>query len=145
MRWNRGLVAALLFGGLLAAGCGAKAAGGAGSGPPEVSVTVTDAGFLPETIELKAGERVRLKVGNQGSQFHHLVVDANMPATMESGAEGMLDMSNMNHATMALGQVNAMAEPGKSGEVVFTPREPGTFEISCAVAGHKERGKLVIK
>jgi len=88
--------------------------------PRTIDVTVSPYAFSPATIQVEAGERVRLNLRSTGGAhgFHlgALGVDASIPGD------------------------------GRTVIVDLTPADPGTFEIVCAghgTSGH-ENARLVV-
>jgi cytochrome c oxidase subunit II len=90
---------------------------------PPIEVTLSRFAFAPERIEVPLGERVRLSVvsidGTHGFQIKALGLNARIPAG------------------------------GKSTIVDLTPKEAGTFEITCSEycgSGHRRmRASLVVR
>ena len=103
----------------------------------EVSMIETDDGemlFEPRDLAFREGETVRLVISNDGEQDHEFVLDtaeANQKhkATMERFPEMEHDDPNA-----------VRLEPGKTGEIVWTFANDGTFEFACLIPGHYEAG-----
>jgi uncharacterized cupredoxin-like copper-binding protein len=95
----------------------------AGCAPPperEIAVAMTEYAFLPSTIEVAAGERVRLVVRNIGRLEHDFVPDAR---------------------GRALGLAQAHLAPGGSASNDWTaPAEPTEVRVTCTVLGHETLG-----
>lgn len=93
-----------------------------GDGTP-VTIVAKEFGFTPSTITATPGQAIKLTVKNEGVIDHDLVIKA-------------------------VG-LKILAAPGKSETKTFTaPTAPGTYDIECDVAGHKEAGmtgKLIVK
>lgn len=129
----------------LVAGCGTQRAtpSPAGGAPPAgdaqvVQVRATEFGFSPGTIRVTAGQPVRLVLTNGGQIEHDLRVEK-VPA---SG----IKLSEAGHGHGA-GEVAAHTEKGTQAWVEFTPTKPGTYELVCTIAGHKDagmKGQLVV-
>ena len=94
--------------------------GGAGT---RITVTATEFKFEPATLTVGRGETINLTVKNTGAIEHTWVFKA-VGFKMTVG-------------------------PGKAETKTFTaPTAPGTYDIDCDVAGHKDAGmsgKLVVK
>lgn len=123
---------------------GVLAGCGAGSGDPAKTVQVTAANMSFDTKELTLdkGKAVKLVFNNQDSQLHDFSIDKIPAKVKESHSEGMHDMG----ATMP--DVHTSADPGKTGEVEFTPTQSGTYVYYCTVPGHKDagmQGTLIVK
>ncbi|MBI5030760.1 MAG: cupredoxin domain-containing protein [Chloroflexi bacterium] len=105
--------------------CGGGAAGSNTSGAAALNVTITGTEFKfdPATINATPGQTINVTLKNTGSVEHTLVF---APANFKM-----------------------LVQPGKSDTKSFTaPTAPGTYDIVCDVAGHKEAGmvgKLVVK
>ena len=119
------LVAALAAITLLIVACGGGASsGGSGSGNAlNVTVVNTEFKYEPATIEAKPGQTVNLTLRNTGSIRHTWV--------------------------LAAANVKLVVDPGQTTTRTFTaPSAPGTYDITCDEAGHKEAGmvgKLIVK
>jgi uncharacterized cupredoxin-like copper-binding protein len=114
----------------------------AGSAPEAAPQTVTlqavDLDFTPETLEVKAGERVELVLQNDGVLEHDFSV-------MEIPTEGTVEASGdsghaAGHDDGDEPDLHVSALGGQSATLSFTPSQPGTYEFWCTVAGHKEGG-----
>ena len=105
--------------GLVAAACGGG--GGSPSGAA-VRVTLSEFKFAPTQIEVPANTKVSLQLTNSGTVEHDIT------------AKG-------------LGLHLYVAAAKRSQEEVG-PFKPGTYDIYCGIAGHKEAGmvgKIVVK
>jgi uncharacterized cupredoxin-like copper-binding protein len=92
--------------------------------PPgrELVVAMTEYGFVPPTIELLAGERVRLVVRNIGRLEHDFVPD-------QRGT--------------ALGLRSVHLRPGGDESQDWTaPAEPTDIRVVCTVPGHEALGMV---
>ena len=81
----------------------------------EVVVEGTEFKFIPATLTLKKGEKVRLVFKNIGKMTHDWVVDE-------------------------LGVRTKVISGGDEDVVEFTPEQTGTFEYYCSVGKHREMG-----
>ena len=114
---------------VLTTGCGSTqpaAASGAAAkvAARELTITMTDFAFSPATVELTAGEPVKLTVKNNGVIEHNWQV--------KIGDE----------------LIRVDARGGQSASKTFTPRLAGTYPVICSVAGHEQagmRGTVVVK
>lgn len=90
--------------------------------------------FEPATLNFKKDETVRLVLINKGETDHEFVMDSH-EGNMEHKA-AMAKYPDMEHA-----DPNAIRlDPGKSGEIIWTFAQPGTFEFACLIPGHYEAG-----
>jgi uncharacterized cupredoxin-like copper-binding protein len=120
-------IAITLAVGLVLAACGGGSSGGSPSGGAaagiEVKVGLSDFAFTPKTIAVPADKKVTLALTNTGSVEHDFTVDAL--------------------------KINVVVPPnGKPKTQEVGPLKAGTYDLYCAVAGHKEAGmtaKLVVK
>ncbi len=94
--------------------------------PREITVSGSEFSFSPSTLEVKAGEKVRLTFKNTGKWPHDWVIEE-------------------------LGIRTKKVASGQTDTIEFTaPTKPGTLEykVICSVPGHAEAGmtgKLVVK
>ena len=120
-------IAITLAVGLVLAACGGGSSGGSPSGGAaagiEVKVGLSDFAFTPKTIEVPADKKFTFVITNTGSVEHDLSVDAL--------------------------KISVVVPPnGKPKTQEAGPLKVGTYDLYCAVAGHKEAGmtaKLVVK
>jgi uncharacterized cupredoxin-like copper-binding protein len=109
-------------------------------GVREITIRMTDAvRFEPASINLKAGEPVRLVIDNsEAASIHDFTVkempvaNVNHEGEAEGGHAGM-DASDEYDLHLAL-------ESGHDGVLEFTPTESGEYEFLCTVTGHFEAG-----
>jgi uncharacterized cupredoxin-like copper-binding protein len=127
-RWQAGLAALVLAAAL--AGC-------TSSGQPAETVTVVAEGmtYAPKEITLVKGQPVKLVFQNKDSMLHDLSIDK-IDANVK---EGHGADHGHGHSDADL---HVAADAGKSGDVIFTPKEEGTYTFYCTVAGHKEAGMV---
>lgn len=89
----------------------------------DITVTGTDFKFTPSSIELDAGENVKIVFKNNGSAPHDFQIE------------------ELGLATKVIGS-------GDTTTLEFTAPKTGTYTTYCSVAGHREagmEGSLVIK
>jgi uncharacterized cupredoxin-like copper-binding protein len=85
-----------------------------------IDVGMLEYAFLPQRIEVKAGERVRFAVKNTGQMEHDFSGDQRGKA-------------------LGLGHVHL--RPGGSGSTDWTaPAQPGEVKVVCTVPGHEQLG-----
>jgi len=84
----------------------------------EVSVVATEMAFRPATIEVTAGQPVKLTLKNDGVAPHNWQA--------ELGREKIL----------------VIAQPRQSASTSFTPQSPGTYRVLCTIPGHAEAGMV---
>jgi uncharacterized cupredoxin-like copper-binding protein len=106
---------------LIVAGCG-------GSQPSsgktsEVTLTLTEFKFTPDTLNAKVGEHVKVTLDNTKGTLKH----------------------NLKQADL---NIDTAVEAGQTATFEFTPTQAGTFNFICDVPGHKEAGmvgKIVVQ
>jgi len=92
--------------------------------PPEreISVGMLEYAFLPGTIEVQTGERVRIVVRNTGRLEHDFAPD---------------------QRGVALGLAHLHLAPGASSSMDWTaPAEPTEVRIVCTIVGHESLGMV---
>ncbi len=92
--------------------------------------------FVPDRIEVRQGETVRLMVRNAGKVLHELVIGTR--EELQAHAALMRQFPNMEHDEPYMAHVGA----GKSAPLVWNFNRPGEFEFACLIAGHFEAGML---
>lgn len=127
----------LIVTGLATAACGMDGANEPAGTPvrPNDGVLVVRAvewGYEPETIALERGQQVRLLLENDGALLHDLKVEELTADVIESRSTGPLSAGEDDIFTAA--------EVGEQGDVVFVPRESGTFAMFCTLPGHRQLG-----
>ncbi|RDL48352.1 Plastocyanin [Ensifer sp. M14] len=102
-----------------------------------VTMKETDDGkmiFTPASIKVRHGQTVRFAIKNVGELEHEFVLDDK--AQIQEHKVAMEKFPDMEHA-----DPNAIRlEAGKSGEIVWTFTNNGTFEFACLVPGHYDAG-----
>lgn len=142
------IAVAALPSGLLAAGAhggghghAAMAIGAPAEGAPartiEIRMAETDEGamiFEPATLDVSAGETVRLKITNDGENPHEFVMDTRH--LIEEHKALMERFPEMEHD-----DPNAVRlDPGQTGEILWTFGQAGQFEFACLIPGHYDAG-----
>lgn len=90
--------------------------------------------FVPDRLELREGETVRLRVRNSGRLMHELVLGTR--AELDAHAALMARFPGMEHDEPHMVHV----PPGGSGEILWTFNRAGDFEFACLIAGHYQAG-----
>ncbi|KEX94825.1 hypothetical protein HA62_05260 [Pseudomonas putida] len=124
-----------------------------------VEVVMADMTFTPKSIEIKAGETVRIVLVNKGQLLHEFNLgDAAMHARhqqemLQMQQSGMLTptgMKAMDHGAMA-GMAHAMQHddpnsvlvaPGKTAELTWTFSKATSLEFACNIPGHYQAGMV---
>lgn len=92
--------------------------------------------FVPDRLDVKEGETVRLVLHNDGQLLHEFVLGDK--AQLDEHAAMMLQQPNMAHTGMDMLHV----QPGEEGEVTWTFDRAGTFDFGCLIAGHYQAGMV---
>lgn len=92
--------------------------GAAPSGGGSITVQGTDYKFDAADVTVKANQPVQLTFRNTSGQLHDWTVQG-------------LDQS-----------VVALAQPGQTANIQFTPTKTGTFKVVCAQPGHEQLGMV---
>ena len=94
--------------------------------------------FTPDTLEVKAGETIRLVVHNAGKVEHELVLGSD--AQVREHAEAMKKGTDHSHDHSHAGGAAITVAPGQTGELVVTFAQAGDLQMACLVPGHYEAG-----
>lgn len=115
-----------------------KAWGIAGEAPEAkrtVEIRMTDdMKLVPNHLEVREGETLRLRAVNRGRVMHEIVIGTG--PELQAHAEMMKKHPGMEHDEPYMAHV----PPGKRGDIVWTFNRPGDFEFACLIAGHFEAG-----
>ncbi len=89
----------------------------------DLTMTLTEFKFTPDTLTVKVGERVKVTLDNTKGTLKHNIKQADL-------------------------NIDAAVEAGQKATFEFTPAKAGTFDFVCDVPGHKEAGmvgKIVVQ
>jgi len=112
-------------------------AGDAKSAQRTVQITMSDRmRFMPDTLNVRRGETVRLVFRNEGKQLHEFVLGTKKE--LEEHAGRMLRFPDMEHEEPYMVHV----PPGKTGEIVWTFNRGGDFDFACLIPGHYQAGMV---
>lgn len=87
----------------------------------EVKVVATDLKFTPPTIQAKVGQALKVVLENNGVIEHDIAFP-----TVKADQPGA--------------SLKALAKPGQTATLEFTPTAKGSYEYVCTIPGHKEAG-----
>jgi uncharacterized cupredoxin-like copper-binding protein len=104
---------------------------------PTIEITMTDAmRFVPDRIEVRLGETVRLLHRNRGKLMHEFVLGTRQE--LDEHAALMKRFPTMEHDEPYMAHV----APGKTGEIVWTFNRAGEFDFACLIPGHYDAGMV---
>jgi uncharacterized cupredoxin-like copper-binding protein len=129
-----------LLGGLVA--CGAVAPATPTLEPVTLTLSASDIAFSLYTLEVMAGQPVKLIYKNEGQLDHDFSV-AEIAVQDVSSTGGHHHQHGADLPALHLG-----VAPGETGILRFTPTAAGTYTFECTIEGHKEAGMagtLVVK
>jgi uncharacterized cupredoxin-like copper-binding protein len=118
----------------------APVATGADADHQEVTVEAVDLAFTPGTVEVAAGQPVKLTLQNNGALEHDFSI-------MEIEVEGVHEEAGEHedgaeHTMTEEPELHVAAAAGTAGTLEFTANHAGTYEFFCSVTGHKEAGMV---
>lgn len=163
-QWRRAIAVYLATAGTLVAGASygtgqwllahpewAAAGGGHDHGAPTTGLVAQVVGrsitvhmddtmrFMPEKIDVQAGETVRFVVHNGGAVAHEFVLGTDKD--IAEHAELMRQIAAGKAVAHSHGGGAALSvPPGEMGEIVVTFTQAGALEIACLIPGHLEAG-----
>jgi uncharacterized cupredoxin-like copper-binding protein len=92
--------------------------------------------FTPDSVQVQAGETIRLVVRNDGKVPHELVLGTE--ATIREHVQQMKQGTSHHHGHT--GGAAIEVEPGKTSELVVHFPEQVTLQMACLIPGHYEAG-----
>ncbi len=92
--------------------------------------------FVPDRIDVRIGETIRLVHRNGGKLMHEFVIGTKKE--LDEHAALMLKFPDMEHDEPYMAHV----PPGKTGEIVWTFNRAGEFDFGCLIAGHYQAGMV---
>lgn len=95
-----------------------------------------DMRFSPQTLRVKLGDTLRIRVSNTGKLLHEFVIGT--PEENAKHAELMMKFPGMEHDAPYMAHV----APGQEGEIIWRFNTPGQFEFACLIAGHYQAGMV---
>jgi uncharacterized cupredoxin-like copper-binding protein len=108
--------------------------------PVEITLPATGMTYQPATLEVTAGQPVKLTFQNMDSLDHDFSI-MEIPVEMMGATQEPMDGHDMSHMAQEP-ELHVAAMMNQSATLEFTPTKPGTYEFYCTVAGHKEAGMV---
>lgn len=108
----------------------------AGQATRTIELEMSEFRFVPERIDVKAGETVLFRVRNGGKIPHELMLGD--PAELKAHAEQMRKEPAMAHH----GSGGLTLDAEKSGEIAWRFTNAGVFQYACLIPGHFEAGMV---
>jgi uncharacterized cupredoxin-like copper-binding protein len=118
----------------------------------KIEIEMRDFTFFPDSLTLRAGEKVTLSFKNTGKVEHEFMA-GNEPTERKGYlkdwfADSHIEASGGEHGMAGHEGTGVRVAPNKSETLTFVvPRQGGLFEFGCFVSGHYEfgmRGRLVV-
>jgi len=101
----------------------------------EINISMDDSmKFIPENLEVKQGETIRFVVSNTGKLVHELVLgrEAELKQHLiDMKKPGFQDHKHDNEVSV---------KPGQKGELIWTFKDAGEWQMGCLEDGHYEAG-----
>lgn len=89
---------------------------------------------MPDHLEVRLGETLRLVHQNDGQVMHEFVLGTQ--SELDEHAEMMVKFPDMEHDAPYMAHVG----PGQSAEMIWTFNRAGEFDFACLIAGHYQAG-----
>lgn len=118
-----------------------------------ITMRTEDFKFVPDTITVKVGQTIRLRLDNHDPVLHDYTTDeAEFVVLDADGAnhddhEDAMATDGDDHemdpeAQVSLQPLHIAAEGNEHGELVFEATEADEYEFYCSVPGHREAGMV---
>ncbi len=110
-------------------------------GVSELRITATDIAYDVDTLEVQAGQPVKLVYVNEGVLEHDFVIEKmNLTIMMSDSSHDSEHVGHDMSDTKAA--LHLSVKSGETGYIEFTALEPGEYTFYCSVVGHKEAGMI---
>ncbi|CAG1017617.1 plastocyanin [Burkholderiaceae bacterium] len=112
-------------------------AGDAVAAKRTIKIRMTDEmRFVPDRIDVRRGETVKLVITNAGKMMHELVIGTRQE--LDEHAAMMVKFPGMEHDEPYMAHV----APGKTGSLVWNFNRVGEFDFACLIPGHYQAGMV---
>ena len=101
-----------------------------------IEVNAQNMRFVPDVIQVPAGQEVTLRLKNLDANEHDLEVRGLTPTTRAGGGHGG------EHESSSTETVAVHAQAKKTASIKFMADTPGTYEVVCTVPGHEQSGMV---
>jgi len=109
------------------------ACSGGGQASTNITITLTDFQFIPNSFTVPAGQQITIDASNTGSVVHNFVI-------MKAGSTAGDSWDGSDEAN---GYWQLQLNPGTSQNTSFTaPTDLGEYQIVCSTPGHLESGMI---
>ena len=141
MRMQAAAIGGIIILASLAVACG----GGSSSKEPDVAVDQTIAidaknvRFVPDNITVPAGRTVKLVLTNSDKGTEHDLASDDLMVSMTQGGGHGGGHGSTSGSPMMLA---VHTKEGETNSVIFKADKPGTYNIYCTIAGHKDAGMV---
>jgi uncharacterized cupredoxin-like copper-binding protein len=131
------LVAAVCVASVILVGCGSSGGKSGDASVRTIDVEMKDIAYVPTSLDVKAGEKVKLVFHNSGLAQHDAFIgDA---AAQDAHEKEMRGMGGMSHDA---GKEGIIVKPGKTDSLISTFDKAATL-IGCHEAGHYAAGMKI--
>jgi nitrite reductase (NO-forming) len=102
---------------VLVSGCGEGSGSSGSESVTHVELSLQDMEFVPDRMEVAAGETITVDMSNDGQARHDLLIETGF------------------HSPVLV--------PGEEASVEIGPFEAGTYEAICTIPGHQQAGMVL--
>lgn len=107
-----------------------------------ITMRTEDFKFVPDSITIKVGQTVRLRLDNHDPVLHDYTTDEAEFIVLEASGAAHDDHDMDPEAQVSLQPLHIAAEGDEHGELVFEATEPDEYVFYCSVPGHREAGMV---
>ena len=129
---NRVALVSLVLAAFAVASCSSGGGDSNGGGLPastELTTSIVEYSFTPDTWKVPAGEQITITITNDGTLQHEWVL-------LQDGAR----ISTEAEFEEGLVNVEQEVAPGETQTLTFEAPPAGTYQVICAIPGHFDAG-----